>query len=241
MLIDFVLFWLAFLLMIPIISGYYAYTHGRSFWLWFFIGCILPVFSYFILLLLPDKKDKYEEELHQLRVDLGILGVKPEASYSDSPLKKLLKKKSKNILFKLKKDANSQYFLDFFIDNKNILDYLNLEEKKDKTIIKKEYISVPLSVIKFPSYHLLGHPESDFSDKDERSILFNGIDFHSKIVDSSSFISVKIEVLPTCIIWRDFRKNNVPIVLKDEKSNGFVFNKVQYIDALQEISKEFHL
>jgi hypothetical protein len=241
MLIDFVLFWLVFLLMIPIISGYFAYTHGRSFWLWFFIGCILPVFSYFILLLLPDKKDKYDEELHQLRVNLGILGVKPEAANQDSFLKKLVKKKAKKILFGVKKNADSQNVIDIFIDNKNILDYLKLEDIKYKIVIKNEFIGVPLSIIKFPSYHLLGHPEVEFSDTNNRSILFTSNNTHLTIHDKTSFISVKIEVLPTCIVWREFRKNNVPIMLNDEKLSGFVFNKVQYMDALQEISKEFHL
>lgn len=49
MLIDVALLMLAFLLAIPAITGYFAYSHGRSFWLWFAIGCCLPVVANFIL------------------------------------------------------------------------------------------------------------------------------------------------------------------------------------------------
>ncbi|GAB4332204.1 MAG: hypothetical protein OHK0038_07690 [Flammeovirgaceae bacterium] len=227
--------------MIPVISGYYAYTHGRSFWLWFFIGCILPVFSYFILLLLPDKKDLYDEELHNLRIKLGILGIKPDVPNHDIKLKKILKKKTNNIYFKIIKDATaSQSNLEIIIDNVRLQDWFKNEPSKGKKVMNKEYFGVPLSVIKFPSYHLLGYPEPGFSD-DKKSALLICIESQSDIDVKQSFIFVKIEVLPTCIIWRDFSKDNHLIKLKDEQTNAFLFNKVQYIDALQEISKEFHL
>lgn len=33
------------LLFMPTITGYMATSHGRSFWRWFGIGCVLPYFS----------------------------------------------------------------------------------------------------------------------------------------------------------------------------------------------------
>lgn len=33
----------------PLTTGYCAYNHGRSFWLWFALGCFLPVASFFVL------------------------------------------------------------------------------------------------------------------------------------------------------------------------------------------------
>ncbi|MFP4089462.1 MAG: hypothetical protein ACLFUB_00940 [Cyclobacteriaceae bacterium] len=56
MLLDIALFGLAFLFAIPAVSGYFAYSHGRSFWLWFIIGCFLPIFSYFIIAYLCRKE-----------------------------------------------------------------------------------------------------------------------------------------------------------------------------------------
>ncbi|GAB3297880.1 hypothetical protein [Hymenobacter tenuis] len=32
-------------LFMPTITGYMATSHGRSFWRWFGIGCVLPYFS----------------------------------------------------------------------------------------------------------------------------------------------------------------------------------------------------
>lgn len=34
---------------IPIMTGYCAYSHGRSFWLWFLLGFVLPFASFMVL------------------------------------------------------------------------------------------------------------------------------------------------------------------------------------------------
>ncbi|MBD2767877.1 hypothetical protein IC235_08220 [Hymenobacter sp. BT664] len=36
-------------LFLPLITGYMATSHGRSFWRWFGIGCALPYLSLFII------------------------------------------------------------------------------------------------------------------------------------------------------------------------------------------------
>lgn len=41
---------------VPMITAFCARRFGRSFKLWFVIGCILPFISVFILLLLPELK-----------------------------------------------------------------------------------------------------------------------------------------------------------------------------------------
>jgi len=56
MLIDIGLVFLAFLFSIPAITAYFAHSHGRSFWLWFAIGCILPIISNFIIAYLCHKE-----------------------------------------------------------------------------------------------------------------------------------------------------------------------------------------
>ncbi|MEM7549655.1 MAG: hypothetical protein AAF363_08270 [Bacteroidota bacterium] len=64
MIFDFLLLGLAFYLSFPLVAGYFAHSYGRSFWLWFAIGCFLPVISYGILLLaihLDERKTKKDE------------------------------------------------------------------------------------------------------------------------------------------------------------------------------------
>ncbi|WP_152560076.1 hypothetical protein [Hymenobacter sp. IS2118] len=34
---------------IPILTGYCAHSRGRSFWLWFVLGWVLPLVSFFLL------------------------------------------------------------------------------------------------------------------------------------------------------------------------------------------------
>lgn len=41
----------------PAISGLFARNYGRSFWLWFFIGCFLPIISIIILFFIVDRPD----------------------------------------------------------------------------------------------------------------------------------------------------------------------------------------
>lgn len=43
------------LFLLPLISGLFAKRMGRKFWPWFFLGCLLPMVSVFILFLLPEK------------------------------------------------------------------------------------------------------------------------------------------------------------------------------------------
>jgi len=44
---------------VPLITAFCARRFGRSFWKWFAIGCVLPIVSVYILLLLPEpKKEK---------------------------------------------------------------------------------------------------------------------------------------------------------------------------------------
>ncbi len=52
MLVDIVLAVVAFYFSIPLIAGYFAYSYGRSFWLWFTISTFLPIITHFILFIL---------------------------------------------------------------------------------------------------------------------------------------------------------------------------------------------
>jgi len=46
---------------LPIITGLFARSMGRRFWIWFFIGCLLPLIGAVIIFFLPDLK-KIEEK-----------------------------------------------------------------------------------------------------------------------------------------------------------------------------------
>lgn len=60
MLLDVAILMLAFLLSIPAITGYFAHCYGRSFWVWFAIGCFFPVIAQVILALLCHRKARLE-------------------------------------------------------------------------------------------------------------------------------------------------------------------------------------
>jgi phosphotransferase system glucose/maltose/N-acetylglucosamine-specific IIC component len=86
MLLDFALIGMAFLFAIPAVTGYFAYSHGRSFWLWFTIGCFLPIIANFIIAFLCRKEaikaqkrklsdlSRYEDEEMEKQVK-GLVGV----------------------------------------------------------------------------------------------------------------------------------------------------------------------
>ena len=42
---------------IPILTGYCAHSRGRSFWLWFALGWLLPLVSFFLLFALIARNE----------------------------------------------------------------------------------------------------------------------------------------------------------------------------------------
>ena len=57
--VDMLLVVVAAMSFIPIMTGYCAHSRGRSFWLWFALGWLLPLASFFLLVALIAK-----DELH---------------------------------------------------------------------------------------------------------------------------------------------------------------------------------
>ncbi|MCU0434451.1 MAG: hypothetical protein MUC87_13440 [Bacteroidia bacterium] len=47
--------------LIPLIAAFLAKRLGRSFAIWFGIGCVLPIIAVFILLMLPEKKVQFAD------------------------------------------------------------------------------------------------------------------------------------------------------------------------------------
>ena len=47
--IDMILAMVVAISFVPIMTGYCAYSHGRSFWLWFALGWLLPFVSFMLL------------------------------------------------------------------------------------------------------------------------------------------------------------------------------------------------
>ncbi|MEO0330363.1 MAG: hypothetical protein AAF223_01580 [Bacteroidota bacterium] len=89
MLLDIALFGLAFLFAIPAITGYFAYSHGRSFWLWFVLGCFLPFISNIILAILCWQTARKEE-----RRQVGVM-TRYEASYMQSEITEMIQPQPK--------------------------------------------------------------------------------------------------------------------------------------------------
>ncbi len=57
MIVDLLLAALAVVLLVPLLTGYAAYMHGRRFWLWFALGLALPVLSLGVLTVLLAIRD----------------------------------------------------------------------------------------------------------------------------------------------------------------------------------------
>ena len=55
------IFAVAFLVFAPI-TGYIAYSYGRSFWRWFGFGLLVPFFSVFIALFMAMRSQLAEEK-----------------------------------------------------------------------------------------------------------------------------------------------------------------------------------
>lgn len=50
------------LFFMPIMTGYYAYSHGRPFWRWFLLGCGLPFISLFVVTIVIHRDQRRQRE-----------------------------------------------------------------------------------------------------------------------------------------------------------------------------------
>ncbi|MBC6409439.1 MAG: hypothetical protein GDA42_03125 [Ekhidna sp.] len=58
MIVDAVIVGLLFYFTFPLLTGYCAHQYGRSFVIWFTIGCIFPIVSFFILFFIISWDEK---------------------------------------------------------------------------------------------------------------------------------------------------------------------------------------
>lgn len=73
MFVDLVVAGMFAMLLVPLITGYCAYSYGRSFWLWFALGLVLPIVSYFVLfaLILRQQLDHGQRLLNEAKALLA--------------------------------------------------------------------------------------------------------------------------------------------------------------------------
>ena len=64
MLFDIGLMVLIFYLSIPASVGYFAYSRGRSFWVWFGLGFILPFLAHLVLFLIVTYSDRKKKAIY---------------------------------------------------------------------------------------------------------------------------------------------------------------------------------
>jgi hypothetical protein len=225
---DFFIIIALFFLTIPLVAGYYAYTRGRSFWFWFVMGTFLPVFAHLVLALLPrikDEKAEFEEELSQMRLELGVTGTFDEKT-NNKRIDKVLNDEKQKVRF-FAHEYKDKKVVEIYINGVN-LRYIISEFESLET---NEYEGMPLSVFQSDHLHLLGIPHIEFSDNENRSSLL--------LCKSDSYyrsaLMAKIEVTRKHVIWHNFQRNQKPN--QQYKQLVFVFNKIQYMNALNEIKK----
>lgn len=80
MMIDLLLGFFCAMSFLPLTTAYCAYTHGRSFWLWFALGCLLPILSFLILFVLICRKqlNRGEQLLDEAKQILAAAEIKTQ-------------------------------------------------------------------------------------------------------------------------------------------------------------------
>lgn len=83
MFVDLVIAGMFAMMLVPLITAYCAYSYGRSFWLWFALGMVLPIISYFVLfaLILRQQLDHGQRLLNEAK------GVLAEAEKAEREVK----------------------------------------------------------------------------------------------------------------------------------------------------------
>lgn len=96
MLIDLALLGFAFFFTVPAVAGYFAYSYGRSFWVWFILGCFLPIIFHILLALLCSRKatsrknyifselTRYEDEYMHAQIKASLLSSLGKEPLPDS-------------------------------------------------------------------------------------------------------------------------------------------------------------
>lgn len=226
--VDFFIIIALFFLTIPIVSGYYAYTRGRSFWLWFVLGTFFPVIAHVALLFIPKKIDEFvefENELNQMRLELGVVGTVTDKT-NNHKVDKILGKQKQKIRFFVH-DINQKKIVEIYINGINLRYIVNSLEPLEAN----DYEGIPLSLFHPTSLHLLGDADVEFTDNENRSALL--------LCKSDSYyrsaLMAKIEIHRKYIVWHSFQRNQKPN--KQYENLMFVFNKIQYMSALDEIQK----
>jgi hypothetical protein len=226
--VDFFLIVALFFLTIPLVSGYYAYTRGRSFWTWFALGTFFPIIAHIALLFLPklvNEQAEFDEELASMRLELGIVGTVVEKN-NNQHINKVLERPKPKIRFFVH-EINQRKIVEIYINGIN-LRYIISELEPLET---NEYEGIPLSLFQPSSLHLLGDPDTGFTDNENRSAIL--------ICKSDSYyrsaLLAKIEVNRKYVIWHSFQRNQKPNNQYEKLT--FVFNKIQYMSALEEVYK----
>jgi hypothetical protein len=226
MLIDFALMGVVFLLSIPFTCGYFAYTHGRSFWLWFLLGLLLPGIAHLILVCLPDKSNPLDKELENIRIENSLLGRRPQ-SPTEKRFRKLINGKKHTISFSVEIVRNSKTAVaQIWVDEQSLLERFITHEK---LLRHYHFEPLPIDLLMPPSNHLLGEPVAPYQNHYKRSAIF--VHRNSEGVATAQ-IRVKIEPQVEYIIWHDFVLEHMGVERPLRRIKALVFNRLQYIEAL---------
>ncbi|MFT6962000.1 MAG: hypothetical protein ACJAWV_001724 [Flammeovirgaceae bacterium] len=226
MFIDIALAILLFFLSIPVISGYYAYTHGRSFWLWFVIGTFLPVVSYFILALLPDKSNPDDAHFEQMRIALGILGTSPDIPHEE-PLRYQIKNAKISELKLEASDSNHKKYkcLDLIVSGSNLIERIQKVEfpyAKSANLMAGAYEGISLELLMHNPDYLLG------GEHGKRMLLLNA----NRANNPNWNISAEVRMYRRVVVWCNFRQTEQKDYWRYDAMGVIVFDRLQYFDAI---------
>ena len=230
MVVDIILFMVVALLTIPTVGAYYAYTRGRSFWFWFAVGTIFPVFSYFILIFLPDKSNPIDPDLEKLRIDLGVLGISPDLP-ADDPLSYQIKNASVRTIKFVRKASvwQNEPVIEPQIDGASLADWVKQAElpyAKTAQVMAGAYEGLAESKMGYPELYLYGN-----QGETPRIILLQS----SKEGNPEWNWEAEIKVYRRVVVWHNFRQTTMKEFWRYDRLGIFVFDRLQYFDAVHEI------
>jgi hypothetical protein len=230
MIFDIFLLILVALLTIPLIGGYYAHAQGRSFWLWFLISCFLPVISYFILILLPSRKNPVAKELEELRIRNRMLGTVPDIPMNAPLREEIITATICHIHF-CKEEDTAQPRVRIKLGTLPFEEWLQALPWPPN-ILPSDFKPLPLSLALFPFKHFLGTPSVRYQ-KGGRPLLLAG---EQSIHEGC--LGCTIQLYRKHIVWHSF------FFVKNGKEYTctmpqiLVFDKLQYQESLELVVRE---
>jgi hypothetical protein len=231
MIFDIFILGLVAILSLPAVAcGYFAHTHGRSFWFWYAAASFLPVLAHLVLLLLPDKSEPLAAELEALKISNGLLGHEPGLPADPGLRKALARPTPDQAIFVASPGPAAQLQIH--------LNGLPLGQWANQALGRGLHPGLqylPLSHVLYPSRHFLGAPLLAYrGEEDGRTALL--VQPGPEPLPSR-LLKAQILLRPYQVIWYDFVEVEGTVVRRLPQLGPLVFDRLAYLESLDEATR----